>query len=255
MKKLIPLLFFFNSIYLNAQNAQVIIDGLMKDLKTNPDDKKRATIYSDLTWYYSNISLDSSMIYGEKALYESKKINDSTIIAQVYSDIAMVYYKKSDYQKSNENYLKAYSIRKARNDVKGMGKINANLGNIYQVQGKLKLAMNTYLQAYDYFNEIGDLKQVAIIKANIGSLYYELKDYPKALKYINEVIKSSEGNKSKESLCRYYLTKGNILLSMNDTLASIKAYKKSLFFCNQVGDMFTVSKSNNNLAIIKPSSK
>ncbi len=251
MKQLSFLLLFLVTAFANAQNAQDIIDGLKKDLKSNPDGKKRATIYSDLTWYYSNISLDSSMVYGEKALFESKKINDSTIIAQVYSDIAMIYFKKSDYQKSNENYLKAYSIRKARNDVKGMAKINANLGNIYQVQGKLKLAMRTYLSAYEYFSKINDLKQLSIIKGNIGSIYYELKDYPKALKYINEVIKYLEENKLKESLCRNYLTKGNILLSMNDTIASMKAYNKSLIFCNEIGDLFTISKSNNNLAIIK----
>jgi signal transduction histidine kinase len=250
VKQLSILLLLFTA-FANAQNAQDIIDGLKKDLKSNPDNKKRATIYSDLTWYYSNISLDSSMVYGEKALFESKKINDSTIIAQVYSDIAMIYFKKSDYKKSNENYLKAYSIRKARNDVKGMAKINANLGNIYQVQGKLKLAMQTYLSAYEYFSKINDLKQLSIIKGNIGAIYYELKDYSKALKYINEVITYSEENNLKEPLCRNYLTKGNILLSMNDTIASIKAYNKSLFFCNEVGDLFTISKSNNNLAIIK----
>jgi signal transduction histidine kinase/tetratricopeptide (TPR) repeat protein len=251
MKKILFLSLLLMTNFVFSQNAQDIINRLKKDLLTNPDDKKKATIYSDLTWYYSNISIDSSFFYGEKALFESKKINDSTIIAQVYSDIAMLYYKKSDYQKSNENYLKAYTIRKARNDVKGMAKINANLGNIYQVQGKLKLAMQTYLNAYEYFSKINDLKQLSIIKGNIGALYYELKDYSKALKYINEVITYSEENNLKEPLCRNYLTKGNILLSMNDTIASVKAYNKSLFFCNEVGDLFTISKSNNNLAIIK----
>ena len=251
MKIKLLLFLILISIFANAQNAQNIIDGLKNDLKSNPDDRKKATIYSDLTWYYSNISLDSSMLYGEKALLYSKKINDSTIIAQVYSDIGMIYFKKSDYQKSKENYLTAYSIRKARNDFKGMAKINANLGNVYQSQGKLKLAMSVYLKAYDFFIKINDLKQSGIIKGNIGSLYYELKDYPKALKYLNEVIKDSEQTNNKEQLCRIYLTKGNILLSMNDTIASIKAYNKSLFFCNEVGDLFTISKSNNNLAIIK----
>ena len=234
-----------------SQNAQDIVDGLKNDLNNNPDDKKRATIYSDLVWYYSNISIDSSLFYSDKALYASKKINDSTLIAQVYSDLAMVYYKKSDYQKAKENYLRAFAIRKIRNDVKGMAKINANLANIYQVQGKLKLAMTTYIATYEYFNKIGDFNQSALIKGNIGALYYELKDYPKALKYVNEVIKYFEEKNSKENLCRNYLTKGNILLSMNDTIASVKEYNKSLKMCNIVGDNFTVSKAKNNLAVIK----
>lgn len=61
----IKLLFFLIliSFFANAQNAQGIIDGLKNDLKSNPDDKKKATIYSDLTWYYSNISLDIGVTF------------------------------------------------------------------------------------------------------------------------------------------------------------------------------------------------
>ena len=61
----INLLFFLIliSIFANAQNAQNIIDGLKNDLKSNSDDRNKATIYSDLTWYYSNISLDIEVIF------------------------------------------------------------------------------------------------------------------------------------------------------------------------------------------------
>ena len=90
-----------------AQNAQDIIDGLKKELKTNPDAKKTASIYSDLTWYYSKISIDSALHYGGKALTESKKLTDSTLMAQVYSDIGAVYFIKGDFVNSKTNYLSA----------------------------------------------------------------------------------------------------------------------------------------------------
>lgn len=77
-----------------AQNAQDIIDTLKKDLKTNPDTKKTATIYSDLTWYYSTVSIDSALHYGKKAVVESIKLGDSTLIAQVYSDVGAAYFRK-----------------------------------------------------------------------------------------------------------------------------------------------------------------
>ena len=250
MKKLLLVSLLALSLYGHAQNAQDIIDGLKKDLKANPDDKKRATIYSDLTWYYSDISIDSALVYGKKALADSTKLKDSILTAQIYSDLGAVYFKKSDYQTSIENYKKAYVIRKLKNDIKGMSKINANLGNIYQSQGKLKLAMTTYLDAFDYFNNIKDYKQSAIIKGSIASLYYELKDFKKALKYIDEVLIYFETNKITNSACRNYLTKGNILLALQDTIASKKAYNKSLILCSSVGDSFTVSKANNNLAVI-----
>ena len=251
-KKILFLFVLFNLSFLGiAQNAQKIIDGLYVDLKANPDEKKLATIYSDLTWYYSFVSLDSAMIYGNKALITSTKLKDSVLIAQVYSDLASVYFKKSDYQKSTDNYFKAYSIRKKRNDLQGMAKIDVNLGNIYQTQGNLKLAMSNYIRAYDFFIKANDLKQANTIKANIGSLFYELKNYAKALLYTNQVINYFQQSKFQDGLCKHYLTKGNIMLAMNDTLLAIKSYNKSLIYCAQFGDQFTISKANNNLAIIK----
>ena len=141
------LIFLFVSFSATAQNAQSIIESLKKDLKSNPDAKKTATIYSDLTWYYSNVSIDSALNYGKKAISESTKLNDSTLIAQVYSDIGAVYFRKGDYPNSKFNYLNAYKIRKANNNYVGMAKVKANLANIYNKEGNKKLALKTYLES------------------------------------------------------------------------------------------------------------
>jgi hypothetical protein len=37
--------------FVHAQDSNTIIENLKKELKANPDAKKTATIYSDLTWY------------------------------------------------------------------------------------------------------------------------------------------------------------------------------------------------------------
>ena len=96
-----------------AQNAQDIIDGLKKDLKANPETKKVASIYSDLTWYYSKISIDSALHYDGEALSESKKLNDSTLMAQVYSDIGAVYFIKGDFVNSKLTYRDWETDRKS----------------------------------------------------------------------------------------------------------------------------------------------
>ena len=123
MKKYFFFLIVITSLSVAAQNAQGIIDNLKKELKAHPDAKKTATIYSDLTWYYSTVSIDSALQYGNKAVVASTKLGDSTLIAQVYSDVGAVYFRKGDFQNSKENYLKAYKIRKARKDYRGLAKI------------------------------------------------------------------------------------------------------------------------------------
>ena len=77
------LLFLFSFFYGYSQEVNEVIRNLKAELKTNPDDKRTATIYSDLAWYYANVAIDSALYYGDKAIQESKKLNDSTFCNQL----------------------------------------------------------------------------------------------------------------------------------------------------------------------------
>jgi signal transduction histidine kinase len=255
MKKYFILLIVTASLSVNAQNAQDIIEGLKNELKTNPDAKKTATIYSDLTWYYSTVSIDSALQYGNKAVLASIKLGDSTLIAQVYSDVGAVYFRKGDFQSSKENYLKAYKIRKARKDYKGLAKINNNLANIYEKNQQYKLAMTSFLDALQYFESVNDEKNSHITKGNIGLVLLKLKNYPRAYTYINDVVEYQEENNATAELCVSCLNLGNVYLQMNDTINALRQYDKSLKYCNSVGNKKGVSSAYNNIASIKTEQK
>ncbi|WP_291132919.1 tetratricopeptide repeat-containing sensor histidine kinase [Flavobacterium sp. UBA7682] len=254
-KGLVLFFLFLISISVRAQNAQNVIDGLKKDLKANPDAKRTATIYSDLTWYYSKIDIDSALHYGGKAAVESKKLNDSTLMAQVYSDIGAVYFIKGDFVNSKTNYLSAYKIRKLRNDQKGLAKINNNLANIYEKTHQYKQAMTSFLEALAYFENTKDEKNTSIIKGNIGLIHLKLKNYPKALQYISDVIQYQEKNDFKEELCVSCLNLGNVYLHMQDTINALKFYDKSVKACTAVGNKKGISSGFNNIASIKSEQK
>lgn len=238
-----------------AQDANTIIENLKKELKNKPDAKKTATIYSDLTWYYSTVSIDSALQYGDKAVVASTKLGDSTLIAQVYSDVGAVYFRKGDFQNSKENYLKAYKIRKAKKDYKGLAKINNNLANIYEKNGQYKLAMTYFLDALQYFESIKDDKNSHIIKGNIGLILLKLKNYPKAFTYINDVVEYQEKNNATAELCVSCLNLGNVYLQMNDTLNALKQYNKSLKYCTLVGNKKGIASGYNNIGSIKTEQK
>ena len=119
---------------------------------------------------------------------EAQKLGDSTLIAQVYSDVGAVHFRKGDYQQSKENYLKCLKIRKARKDTKGIAKVQNNLGSIYERTFDYKKSMESFLEALAYFESINDQKNTLTIKGNIGLVLLKLKDYPKAKKYIQEEI-------------------------------------------------------------------
>jgi signal transduction histidine kinase/Tfp pilus assembly protein PilF len=240
---------------IQAQDVVTIITNLKSDLHNNPDVTKKASIYSDLTWYYSTVSIDSALFYGGKAIQESKRLGDSTLIAQVYSDVAAVYFRKGDFESSKENYLVAYKIRKARRDYKGLAKINNNLANIYEKTGDYKLAMAKFLESLQYFERIQDEKNSNTIKGNIGLILLKVKSYPKALKYISDVVKYQENNNLTEGLCVSYLNLGNVYLQMNDTANALRLYNKSLKVCTLVGDKKGMASCYNNIGSIKSEQK
>ena len=68
---------------LKAQNLSEVISNLKSELSKNPDDKKRASIYADLTWYYASVSVDSALSYGKKAISATEKLQDSVLVAQL----------------------------------------------------------------------------------------------------------------------------------------------------------------------------
>lgn len=250
-KQFYLLILLIVSFSANSQNAQNIIDTLKKDLKTNPDAKKTATIYSDLTWYYSNVSLDSALYYGNKAVAASTKLGDSTLIAQVYSDVGAVYFRKGDYANSKLNYLNAYKIRKTKKDFVGMAKVKANLANIYNKEGNKKLALKTYLESIDYFEKTANYEAASYTKANVGYLFHETRNYPKSMKYLIEAITYQENNNLETGLCTSYLTLGNVYLRVKDTVNALKFYNKCIVFSKKTGNKISLASALVNIGGIK----
>jgi signal transduction histidine kinase len=243
-------LFFFCSFLSNSQNVQDIINTLKTELQTNPDQKKKASIYSDLTWYYANVSIDSALSYGDKAILESELLNDSTLLAQVYSDIGAVYFRKPDFKNSRNYYLKAYKIRKIRKDYSGIAKINTNLASIYMNTQQYTLAMKTYLETLSYFESVDDYKNAAVAKANIGQLFTDLRDYPKAIKYLKESAAYSEKEKLKDRLCENYLNLAKVYESNGDFKNAVFYNNKSLKNCVEIGNKKAAAIVHQSLGII-----
>ncbi len=255
MKKIITLLILSFQLLSYSQNAQDLIDKLKIELKSKPDAKKTATIYSDLTWYYSNISIDSALVYGNKAILESSKVGDSTIIAQVYGDLGAVYLKKGDYDECLKYYNKVLIIRKIKKDILGLSKTYAGIAMVYNYQYKYDLSMKNYLIALNYVNQTNDEKIKNTIKNAMSALLLDLKDFKKALSYSQQAIEYFENIKSIPTLCPMYINKGNIYLGLKDTLNALKMYEKGRLTCLETGNKLFLSKALNNIGVIKSEQK
>ena len=255
LKKIVLFAFLCISFFSKAQNVQEIISGLKNDLKSNPNAKQTATIYSDLTWYYSNISIDSALIYGDKAVKSALILGDSTVIAQAYGDVSTVYLKKGDYKESLKYLNKVLEIRKARKDILGLAKVYSGIGLLYYNQNKYDLSMKNYLLALDYVNKTDDEKVKINIKNAMSALLLDLKDYKKALSYSNQAIAYYEKNNATSALCPMYINNGNILIGLKDTLNALKMFEKGRKLCGEIENTLFESKALTNIGIIKAAQK
>jgi two-component system NarL family sensor kinase len=239
-----------NILTIEAQKLQDVINKLKSELQNNPEDKKKASLYADLTWYYSSVSIDSALSYGKKAVHSAEKLNDSTLLSQIYSDLGAVHFRDNDFKNSEKSYLKSYNIRKKQKNFAGIAKLNNNLASVYQSTFQYKKAMTMYLEALRFFEDTSDLKNINVAKANIGLLFIDLKDNDNAIKYINDVLKYFESQEKTveidNKLCENYLNLGKAYQMKKDFANAQKYYHKSSAICEKVGNKqgFAFSKRN-----------
>ena len=134
-----------------AQSPQQIVDSLKQRLKTERDSRKLPAIYADLTWYYANISTDSAVAYGKKALAFAQKSKQNKAIGQAYSDLGAVYLAKGNFVLAKKYYRLSLGIRTQLHDREGMASNWSNIGGVYQRQQVLDTAMIYYLKALRYY--------------------------------------------------------------------------------------------------------
>ncbi len=250
VKKLLTLLFFIAGLHLYAQNPKKMIDTLKAELSRPVSPERKATIYSDLAWYYANVSIDSALTYGKKALALAKTLNNDKLVAQVHSDLGAVYLNKGAIDDSYENYRACLKIRRKLKDASGIAGTMSNLGVIYERIGQRDSAMANYTHALGYFESVKDHKKVDMLKNNIGVLYENMENYPQAEKLYKEVAAYRRAAGQKIPLAMVLINLGN-LSRMEKRLPESEAYyKEALEIALNQNDPTVISTSYMNLGFL-----
>lgn len=232
-----------------AQDLQQHIETLKKELKSKPNLERITQIYSDLTWDYIDVSLDSALVYGEKALLFAQRTKKNQLISQCYSNLGGVYLRKENFKKSEENYQKAIQIRTANKDFEGVAKTKINIGNVLASKQDYVPATKYFIEAIQYFDDKNDTI-VSLTKGNLGLIFYEMKNFPKAIKYLEESTDFLKKNDMKQGLCHTYLSLGDVYLDKKDTLKALNSYKTSLENCKSCKDNLGISTLNQRIGSV-----
>ena len=184
--------------------------------------------------------------------------SDSTLISQVYNDIAMVYMESDEYEKAlyyNENSLQ---ISRSQNNLKTISLTLNNYGLVF-------LYLKDYKKANDVFNEALVLKEkfleeetdpdekyyleidIAMLESNLGLVYQKTKQFQKAIDITNKAVFIYDKLGLNLYLIQSYITLAELYLLINEVSLAKKYAELSL---ELLGDEQFIELKANSLRVL-----
>jgi len=226
MSKNILLQLFFSVFIMSSGIAQVIkktqIDSL-KNTTVSGNNLKKIQDYLVLSDRYSNTNLDSSLIYAKKALKESNKVKNDSILAEVYNTIANAYEYKGQVDSSITFHYQALNKRKKLKNKILIADSYNNLGVAYDQSGKFKESLEFYFKALRLYENENNLAKKAMVLGNIGIVYKQQKSFEKSLYYYK---RANEIYVELQDEFGTVVTNGNI----GSVLTNLQRYSESISY-------------------------
>lgn len=198
------------------------IDSL-KDLLNERKDTFQIKVLNELSWYYRNIQVDTSVMYARKALEISRNGNQKKFIADSYISLGSAMQASANYD-SALFYLHSAikSMQEAGDTLRTANALN-NIGIIYDEKGDYDKALDSYFKGLRIAGQTKNKTMQAYIFSNIGVVYKKQKQYDKVLEYYNTALSLYKELKSDFGAS---VTSGNI----GSVLIQTGEYEKSITY-------------------------
>lgn len=130
--------------------------------------------------YYTFGEMDTARTFYERSLALARTINDSKLIGQATTNLALIFHVQGNPTKALEMYEQALVLRQTSHDTKGEGETLANIAGIYLDRNQFATTLKYYDQALHCFQKAGFREGEAAIWHRMGVVYFKLGDYQKA---------------------------------------------------------------------------
>ncbi len=274
-------------ILLINYSYSINVDSLKKTLpKLN--EKAKAEGYNKIGVYYKVVSIDSALVYIQKAIVSSKKCEDSIELAKAYLTLANVYinlYKYDESEKLINNSLKIFTIKKDKlgiaksylifallnivkgennrnleytnkalkiylqySDKKGIAESNLNLCSYYIKKNNYKKAAECALKSLNLFEEIKDNYGIASAYNNLGIIYNLQSNSEKAIIYFEKALSYYKKTEYNIGQAQTLNNLGILYLKNNKLPEAKKRFDKSLKIYNKSKNINYINITKNNIA-------
>jgi tetratricopeptide (TPR) repeat protein len=122
-------------------------------------------------------------------------------------------------------------------------------GVILERKGNYELAIESLLKALDAFELSNKSDNIALVYLNLSSNFTLIKDYEKALLYIEKAETIYLENKSYQALLNVYQNKGNIYKNQGKNEQALAIFEKTLDSAKVHDDFNNIARALNNIGV------
>jgi tetratricopeptide (TPR) repeat protein len=189
-------------------------------------------------------SHEKAIEFAEKYFAKNEIEYFPRVVASQYNSIAVVNFDRSEYEKSNENALKALKIANQYKIKQIIGASNIILGNIQMHYNQLDLAQKSFIVALSIAKEVKDIYRQGAALANLGIINLKLLEskpvdkiaYQNANKYFGEALVIAKNQNDNTAISTRYSNLAN-------TENVFGNYKKAQFYIFEALKFADLAKS------------
>ncbi|TMI65899.1 MAG: two-component sensor histidine kinase [Bacteroidetes bacterium] len=242
MKKLIGLLLLwsFAQPVFAQDNQKAIIDSLKQELSISKIDTSNVLSMVELVDQYKFSNVDSALLYAQKALMLSRKIQ---FHEGEFRSLLMMGYAlslASNHARALELELKALRIAEKYNFTIGRGEVFNRLGVIYRNTNDFPRSLFYHKQAKQIFDSLHNYSMAVSSEVHLARAYYSMNQPDSALYYSLMADKNMKrygaefmSSSNSITLARIQSDKGNVQLALNYYQQGLLAgYARDQYFFN-----------------------
>jgi signal transduction histidine kinase len=224
--------------------------GIVKS-KDNPKYLAKFYFLKGYAYEYSDNQYQNALVCYEKSLYYTQKNNQLEDETSALMRLNYVYYSTSNFTKRQRliSYIK--KVVDTTKNIKTKSILNGSIGEYYLDNSNYEQFIQYQLKAIDYKkmlpNEETNFENIGISYSQIASAYIKMKQFKKAIEYLNDAVPYlKKSNYGKSFSCNYYI-ESYANLKKSD---SIQKYYKLLNQYATNGDtlFLNLSFGNRNIA-------
>ncbi len=213
--------------------------GIYQKLLNRLDDELNIFLINNLANIYNETRSDTEAeILYLQLLKQSQKNQDILTEAVTAENLGCLYLNQGKYAEALNCFELALNNAREIQDLDLQSHILGNTADYYGLVGEYSLAIDCYHQALEMSLEIAaDIIFIANCFINLGNTYISVKDYTKAIEYLDKGL--SVANEIEDNLCQVhaYTSLGNVYHEQENYDKAIDYYHQSLDLLKDFPDL------------------